>query len=596
MLSVGDRRFHLESISCPDCGPRVQVLTPEGDDLEWRAPVPGIVRALEDGLVVAIKGTGGFRLFCDATCERAVRRLRTRKGSIDRPFPVLVADLDAALRLAELSDERQRLLLSDPRPIVLAPVRDDAPLAAEVTLGLRLVGIALADQALELLVAAAFGQPLVRTSGNLHGEPIALRNDEAVERLGDLADLVVVHDRAIGSRVVDSVVTVVAGRPMVLRRSLGFVPKPVRMRRSLVAPILAAGEDRAGAFAFGVGTEAILGSPVGDLSTEAGIDAFGEAVERWENLLGVVGEVVAHDLAPESRSAAWVRGHRPAKFVAVQHHHALVASVMADRGVEGPVFGVALDDGGFGSGGSLWGGEILVVTAGRSERIGTLRPSPLVVSAGNGAASWQPALALLDDAFGGSSPFDRLELFAGVGEVAVADSRAARAKANGSRRSHSAGRILDALAAVIAGRPVAEGLAFDSHVGVEPTVRQGYDFEICDGRPGGGPKWEIDLRPMVRAAVDDRTGGTRAGSIAAKIARTFAEAVVGVLRQSRGEFGPMPVVLAGSCFTSDLLVCSFLDAIFGDFVVHRSGDIPPGDGGVALGQLLVADAQTRDER
>ena len=410
--AVADRRFHAQPNACPVCGPRVRLLASGGEERWSRDVIGDAAAAIHAGQIIAIKGIGGFHLACDATSTAAVRRLRLRKRRDEKPFAVMVRDLTAALQIADMSSEEQALLTSLERPIVLVRRRERTGLSAEIAPRNPLIGLLLPYSPLHHLLLRALDRPLVMTSGNVSEEPIAYRNGEALERLGDIADLLLVHDRAIETRCDDSVARVIAGRPVVLRRARGYVPDPVPLQRPFARPVLACGAQLKNTFCLGIDDAAHLGPHVGDLENLETLRSFEESLARMERFLRVRPEVIAHDLHPNYLSTRYALARPESVKIGVQHHHAHVASAMAENALSGPVIGVAYDGTGYGPDGTAWGGELLVADYAGFERVATFRPIPL---AGGDAAirePWRIALAVLDDAFGGDPPLDALGLFA----------------------------------------------------------------------------------------------------------------------------------------------------------------------------------------
>jgi hydrogenase maturation protein HypF len=585
-----DRRFHAQPNACPECGPRLRALGPTG------APVPGdpvkaAADALRSGLTVAVKGIGGFHLACDATSGAAVCVLRARKRREEKPLAVMVRDLATADQMAELSDAEAALLTAVERPIVLLRRREGCTLSPEVAPGSPLVGLMLPYSPLHLLLLREAGHALVMTSANASGEPMIVADDEAVERLRAMADLFLVHDREIETRCDDSVARVVAGRPVLLRRSRGYVPRPVRLARPVVAPILACGGHLKNTFCLAEGREAWMGPHVGDLETMESLRAFTAAVERMEEFLGITPEIVAHDLHPDYATTLYAQTRRESVRVAVQHHHAHVAAAMAEHGLEGPVIGVAYDGTGFGTDRTAWGGELLLADYARFERLATLRP--LLLPGGEAAIHevWRLALALLEDAFGEEAPLDRFPLFGGDRAPAVDVARQMIRRGFNVPRAHGAGRYFDAVASLVLGRASVsfEGQAALEWNNVADRGETGaYGFVIDRDRT----PWEVDLRPTVRQVVRDVLAGVTPGVVSARFHNTLVAATADLVREAVRLHGVGPVVLTGGCFQNDLLTEGVLGELSGlDVRVHAQ--VPPGDGGLALGQALVADALVR---
>jgi hydrogenase maturation protein HypF len=597
-----DRRFHAQPVACPACGPRVRLLGPSGEPAgvdaagkpvgEGRGAIDSAARALREGQVVAVKGLGGYHLACDATSPAAVRRLRERKKRDEKPFAVMVRDLPAARVLARLVPAEERLLDSVERPIVLVEQRPGAGLAPEVAPGNPLVGLILAYTPLHHILLGAVGRPLVMTSGNLSEEPMAAKDGEAVERLSGIADLFLAHDREIENRCDDSVARVIAGRPTVFRRSRGYVPRPVPLRRRVHRPVLACGAHLKNTFCLAAGDEAWLGPHIGDLDNLEAVRAFEEQVERLQRFLGIRPEVIAHDLHPDYESTRYALARAEPVKVAVQHHHAHVASAMGEHGLEGPVLGLAWDGTGYGPDGTAWGGELLLVRDGAFERLATLRPLRLAGSDEAIRQVWRIALAALDDAFDGAPPLERLGLFASVPARDVAVVRQMAAQALRSPLAHGAGRWFDALGALGLERRRAtyEGqVALEWNLAADDAETGCYPFDLAseDGRV------EADLRPLVRAAVEDLVAGVARGRVSARFHEGMAEVAATLVRRASLEHGRWPVVLTGGCFQNARLAEGVRRRLQGDFDVRLHGEVPPGDGGIALGQALVADAVAR---
>jgi len=591
-----DRRFHAQPNACPACGPRLTAVGPDGDALANEDAIAVAARALAEGRIVALKGIGGFHLACDAMLPAAVSRLRARKRREEKPFAVMVRDVAAAARLAILGECERDLLESVERPIVLVKSRPGTALAAEVAPGNPLVGLLLAYSPLHHLLLADAGRPLVMTSGNLSDEPIVCDDAEALERLGGVADLFLLHGRAIASRSDDSVARVVAGRPVVLRRSRGYVPRGIPVRRPFERPVLACGGHLKNTFCLGVGDMAFPGPHIGDLEGLEAVRAFEESVDRAERFLGVRPEIVAHDLHPLYASTRYALDRPAAARVAVQHHHAHVVSAMAEHGLDGPVLGVAYDGTGYGSDGAAWGGEILVATEGRFDRAATLRP--IALPGGDQAIRevWRAAVALLEDAFPGDPPIDAFPLFSGIPARRIDLVRQMAVRGIQAPPAHGLGRYFDAMGSLFLARPVAryEGqVALEWNLAADPAERRAYPFEIETA--GDGPR-VIDLRPLVRAAVADFLTGTPPGEISAKFHNALIRATDTVLRAVAGDVGRLPVVLTGGCFQNPLLAEGLQRSLSTDFSVHLHGDVPPGDGGLAVGQAVVAAAVARGQQ
>jgi hydrogenase maturation protein HypF len=600
-----DRRFHAQPNACPVCGPRVSVVGKDGAPVEATDPIAHVGRALAAGAITAVKGIGGYHLACDATSSAAVAALRARKRREEKPLAVMVRDLDEARRFADLSGAEAAVLTSVERPIVLCRRRPEAwfdrlttsgDLAPEVAPDSPLVGLLLPYAPLHHLLLEAAGRPLVMTSGNLSDEPIAFEDADAIRRLGAIADLFLVHDRPIASRCDDSVARTIAGRPLVMRRSRGFVPRPVNVRRRFARPVLAVGAQLKNTFCLARGDEAVLGPHVGDLDNLETYAAFEGAIARLEEFLALTPEVVACDLHPLYLSTRYARERAAAlgvPLVEVQHHHAHAAAAMAEHGLDGPVLALAWDGTGLGTDGVAWGGELLLAERGRFERLATFRP--LALAGGDRAIRepWRIALAAVLDALGPDAPLERIPLFRAVapGELAVV--RRLLETGLNAPRAHGAGRAFDAAGALALGRGVSrhEGqvaLALDNAAGLGTAADSApYPFDLDTA----GPVTELDLRPLWRALVEDVVRDVAPALVSARFHAALVHGAATLVRNASRTAGRLPVVLTGGCFQNARLAEGILAELALSFEVYPHGQVPPGDGGIALGQALVADAQ-----
>ncbi len=589
---VGGRRFHAEPAACPACGPQLTATTASGHRLETDDVIETAARAVLGGAVVAIKGTGGFYLACDATSEAAVTLLRQRKQGDQRPFAVMVQDVEAARQVAALGPEDEALLVSAERPIVIVNRREPSPIARCVAPSNPLVGLFLPGSALQHLFVARVGRPLVMTAGRLADEPVAYTDEEALGRLARLADLLVLHNREIVTRCEDSVARVIDGQAVVLRRSRGYVPRSLTLRRPVARPVLACGALLNNTFCLARGDQACIGPHMGDLGDPDTFNAYRESIDRFERLLHFEPAVIAHDLNPDCLSSRYAAVRRSAASIAVQHHHAHVASVMAEHGVEGPVIGVAYDDTGLGTDGAWWGGEIMLVRYAGFQRLATLRP--IALAGGDTAVRqpWRIALALADDAFGGEAPIESLQLFR---DVPVRDLEVVRAMIRervNAPLAHGAGRYVDAMAALGSARPAA---AYDGQLALEWTAaaaaddRGRYRYDI---QRAASP-WQIDLRAAVRDAVFELVGGEPSSRVSARFHNTLVAATADLVRGVARAHGHLPVALSGGCFQNPRLTEGIVHELEPEFTVLRHAKVPPGDGGVSLGQAVVADAVAR---
>jgi hydrogenase maturation protein HypF len=590
--NIDDRRFHAQPNACPICGPRLTLRAPDGAHIHADDALAVAAQAIRDGLIVAVKGLGGFHLACDATSDVAVRRLRARKHREEKPLAVMVRRLDAAAELGVVDDEAARALTSVERPIVLLPTRVNSGIADAVAPRSRTIGVMLPYTPLHHLLLADAGRPLVMTSGNLSDEPIAIDNDEALQRLGGIADLFVLHDRDIASRADDSVVTMIAGRARVIRRSRGYVPRGIHVASGFSRPVLACGAQLKNTFCIAGGTNAWLGPHIGDLEHLAAYDAYVAAIGRMERYLQIAPEVVAYDMHPEYQSSRYAHQRSESTRIAVQHHHAHVVSAMAEHGLAGPAIGIAYDGAGYGTDGTIWGGEILIATAATFRRIASFRPLPLVGGDRAVREPWRLAVAVLDDAFDDAWPAELRQSFADVPRETFHVVRTLLSRDVPLPRARGVGRYFDAFGALFLGRSHSsfEGqIALEWNQAADPSVWRHYAFGLDESQQCS----EIDLRPTLREAVADHLARVDAATIAAAFHNTIAEATAAVVRRAIAHLGALPIVASGGCFQNARLAEEVRSRLAPDHDVLFQRLVPPGDGGVALGQAVIADAIAR---
>ncbi|MGH3320566.1 MAG: carbamoyltransferase HypF [Streptosporangiaceae bacterium] len=584
-----DRRFHAQPVCCPACGPTLQLIDAHGTEVAGD-PAVEAARLLDAGRVVAVKGLGGYHLAADAADEPAVAALRSRKHREDKAFAVMAPDLTAARDLCEIDADEERLLAGIGRPIVLSRRRHDARLAASVAPGNRFLGLMLPYTPVHHLLCRELGRPFVLTSGNVSDEPIAYADEDAFSRLSGIAEYFLTHDRPIHVRADDSVTRVFRGRELPVRRSRGHVPRPLPLRWAFRRPVLACGAELKNTFCLGKAHRAFVSPHIGDLENYETLKSFTEGVEHFERLFEIVPELVAYDLHPEYLSTKYALDLDGVALVGVQHHHAHVASCLADNGEEGPVIGVALDGLGYGTDGTIWGGEFLVADLVGFERRGHLDPVPMPGGTAAIKQPWRMAAAYLDAAYAGDIPrgLDIVRRRADRWHDVLA---AARAEVNAPLTS-SAGRLFDAVAA-IAG--VRDTINYEGQAAVEleqradPDERDGYNAELTGGEP-----FRLRGTDLVRSVVDDLRRGTDVARVAARFHNGLAAAIVASCVRIRESDGLSVVALSGGVFQNRLLldrVVSSLEAEGFRVLVHSR--VPPNDGGISLGQAAVAGARDR---
>jgi hydrogenase maturation protein HypF len=583
-----DRRFHAEPVCCPGCGPRLEFLRADG------AAVPGeaiatAARWLRQGRVLAIKGLGGYHLAALAASESAVAALRVRKHREEKPFAVMVADVAAAHRLVEIDPAAHRALAAPARPIVLLPRRPDAPVATAVAPGNRDLGVMLPYTPLHHLLAGEVAQPFVLTSGNAADEPITYVDSDARKRLAGIADAFLVHDRRIHVRTDDSVVRVFRGRELPVRRARGYAPSPVTVPWRFDRPVLACGAELKNTFCLGKGRHAFVSQHIGDLKNYETLHAFSSGVAHFGRLFDIRPEVVAHDLHPAYLSTAYALGRDDVELVAVQHHHAHIASCLADNGEPGPVIGLAFDGLGLGTDGTIWGGELLVADLAGFERVGHLDP---VAMPGGDAATrqpWRMAASYLDAVYGDAAP--QLPLMRRHEHRWRQVVSLARTGTNAPRTS-SMGRLFDAVAAIVGVRDV---VSYEGQAAIELEQRVDRHERVGYPVPAAGPTPLLEVgRELVRCVVQDVISGVDVGRVAARFHHGLADAVVLAVQAVAARTGLATTALSGGVFQNVVLldrVVSGLEAAGLRVLVHSR--VPPNDGGISLGQAAVAAARDR---
>jgi hydrogenase maturation protein HypF len=581
-----DRRFHAQPTACPDCGPHLESWNPDGTVTGRRdEALSAAVELLRAGNILAVKGIGGFHLMTTAAHDDAVRRLRSHKHREEKPFALMFPSLEQIRTTCTVDALEERLLRSAEAPIVLLRrlAASPSPVCNSVAPGNPSLGVMLPYAPLHHLLLRHIDFPVVATSGNRSDEPICTDEQEALRRLGGIADLFLVHNRPITRHVDDSIVRVILGRELVLRRARGYAPLPV----SLAAPVpdtLAVGAHLKNAVALARGSSAFISQHIGDLETPEAYNVFRETVKRMQTLFDASPETIVSDLHPDYLSTAYARA-RPERQITVQHHVAHVAACMSENQLMGPVLGIAWDGTGLGTDGTIWGGEWILAQQGSFRRIGSLRTFRLP---GGDRAVREPrrsALGILYELFGGTL-FVRNDLLPAESWTPAEQNNLHRMLARhlNTPVTSSAGRLFDAVAAII-------GLRQQSRY--EGQAAMELEFAAGDGNAIPYPfalqqttdPWTIDWETMILQILEDRTRAVPVSTIAARFHTTLAAMIVSTARF----VGIERVALSGGCFQNRLLtelaVRGLEDAGFRAYWHQR---IPPNDGGIALGQIAAA--------
>ena len=581
-----DRRFHAQPNACPDCGPHLELWDEGGRVLSTRHDaLRHAADAIRDGSIVAIKGVGGFHLVVDARNERAVARLRARKHRPEKPLAVLFPSIEAVAAYCEVSDVEAGLLEVPAAPIVLLRARGvPGLLCASVAPRNPYLGAMLPPAPLHHLLMNELAFPVVATSGNRADEPICIREDDALERFSGLADCLLVHDRPIARHADDSVVRVVMGDELVLRRARGYAPLPIPIKTG-ARRVLAVGGHLKNAVALTVGDHAVLSQHIGNLDASRARDTFRSVIHDLAGLYGGTPACVACDLHPDDAAARYAR-ELGIPVVGVQHQYAHVLSCMAEHDLDGAVLGVAWDGTGYGLDGTIWGGEFLLATRTSFQRVGHFRTFRLP---GGNLAVREPkraALGVLFEIFG-SQAFGMAHL-APITACSVAEARIIGqmlARGVNAPITSSAGRLFDAVSS-LAGLCHAVTYEGQAAMALEYAVERDagderYPFGIEDRSSVMVVDWELTIRGI----LEDLARGTPSGRIAAKFHHTLAEIVVSVAQR----VGQSRVVLTGGCFQNAYLTERAATRLAAEgFRTYRHGSIPPNDGGIALGQAVAA--------
>ncbi|MDD4601303.1 Carbamoyltransferase HypF [bioreactor metagenome] len=579
-----NRRFHAQPNACHDCGPVYQLFDHTGrpfpDDTEQFTMTKQLVA---DGAIIAIKGIGGYHLACDARNEQAVKQLRSRKIREDKPFAVMGGSLAAVRHLCFVSEAEQAMLSGSIRPIVLLTKRPEYDLASHVAPRNPWLGVMLPYAPIHWLLLAA-DDVWVMTSGNTSDEPIAYDDQDALERLKGIADYFLVHNRPIYQRVDDSVVREVRGQSYPLRRSRGFVPAPILLS-SAIPSILATGGELKNTFCLTRGKQAFLSPHVGDLENAATYNSYIDLIHHFEKLFDIRPEMVAYDLHPEYLATKYAQTLALPK-VGVQHHHAHIAAVMAEHGLAEKVIGVAFDGTGYGPDGALWGGEFLVADYANYVRAGHLRYLRLPGGAKAIQEPWRLALWMLFELYGKdlanlAIPFVR-NLPASWELITTAAAQGLNAPL-----ASGAGRLFDAVSALL---NLCQCINYEGQAAVELELSavgqtaQLLPYDLSDSKPRC-----LDFRPTFAELVNQLQKGVNPALLAAAFHRTMVTATVDMVRHISRDTGITKVALSGGVWQNSTLLIqtlSLLEKSGFTYYIHRQ--VPPNDGGLALGQAVIA--------
>ncbi len=591
--TASDRRYHSETNSCAACGPRLWFETGGHETQGSAAALEAAAQLIRAGGIVAMRGLGGFHLAVDATSGPAVARLRARKHRDAKPFAVMVRGASDAAALVETTDDAIALLSSAVRPVVILPARPDSAISDSVAPGVGSLGVMLPSTPLHHLLVDLVGRPVVMTSGNLSDEPIATGNDEARMRLGAIADGFLLHDREIVSRYDDSVVRPTPRGRTVVRRARGLAPLPLRLPVPSPGPLVAVGADLKNTFALVDGARAYVSQHIGDLESLETVIHFHQTLDRFGALFQIVPRVAVHDLHPGYLSTRLAGELGLPRTVAVQHHHAHIAAVLAEHGEEGPVVGLAFDGTGYGDDGHVWGAEVLVADLHEFRRLARLRYAPMPGGDRAARAPWRAALGYLsleperEPAF--SAAFTALP----PREVALARLQIAR-RLNAPLAS-SMGRLFDAAAALLG---VHAGPQFEGQAAMELEAAAGRHAGVAFEMPLDERRevWELDPLPLLGWLGDRRRAGADTGLLAADFHASVIAAAARVAAASCERCGLRTVALGGGVFQNARFATQLpaaLEALGLRVLLPR--ELGPNDGAISYGQAAIAAARLAAE-
>jgi len=585
-----DRRFHAEPNACPACGPSLKLLDGKGKPLSDRDPLEKAIKLLLAGYVVAIKGLGGFHLAVDAANDEAIKRLRSRKFREEKPMAIMVRDLETASRISMIGKEEEHILLSPQRPIVLARKRGGAIISPAVAPGVSDFGIMLPYTPLHHMLLEKHFHALVMTSANQVDEPICIANREAIKRLDGIADYFLVHNRDILVRCDDSIATVSCGKRRIIRRSRGFAPIPITLTKSY-PPILALGPQMKTTLCILKGNLAFLSPHIGDMETPEARDFYRESLTIMQKIAECRPEIVACDLHPGYYTTIFAEGLLASRVIRVQHHHAHIVSSMAENGIEGEVIGIAMDGTGYGTDGTVWGGEFLIVSESNFTRIGHI--SNYLLPGGEKAIRepWRIAVSLLRQAYGDDWP-DVAKSLDIVPEKSFYETmdRIMKQRFN-SPLTSSLGRLFDGVAAILGLR---RKVTFEGQAAMELEAMARYgsgrvmQFTIEEA----GDIIHLDFSPMIRAITKRLQAGKDSGELAFSFHLTLQAAFCKMSRTIRDKTGLNRVVLSGGCFQNRILTEGTIAELEkAGFQVFFHSVVPTNDGCISLGQAVCAGAQ-----
>ena len=587
-----NRRFHAQPNACADCGPHVGLYDNRRNEInQHQEAVKKAAELLQKGYVLAIKGLGGFHLAADAANTDAVRRLRDRKLREEKPLAIMSYDLEAIRRYARLGPEEEKLLTSIQRPIVLLRKKNPNTISKEVAPKNKYFGVMLPYTPLHYLLLQHGFDALVMTSGNLSEEPIAIDNDDAFNRLAEIADYFLIHNREIYLRSDDSIVRQVAGTRRFLRRSRGFVPIPIFLRDK-VPPVLACGAELKSTICLTKKDKAFISQHIGDLENLPTYEFLKLTIAHLKRILDIDPEIIAHDLHPDYLSTQYAMELPADHKIQVQHHHAHIVSCMAEHKLEGTVLGLSFDGTGYGTDGTVWGGEILIVREHDFGRAGHLAYVPMPGSAAAIKEPWRMAVSYLQGAYGNDFRNLNLPAMAAIENEKLTIISEMISKGINAPLTSSLGRLFDGVAAICG---IHQRVNFEGQAAMELEMAATGDSDsVYEYEWDTDGAYRILTEPIIRGVVDDVACGIPVGEISSRFHRTLIRLFTDLCVVIGKELELDRVVLSGGVFQNLILLTGLTRALEEkNFKVFSHQQVPTNDGGIALGQAVVAAAKFR---
>lgn len=574
-----DRRFHAQPNACPVCGPKVWLEGRETED-----PIKEVVRLLKDGKIIAIKGLGGFHLACDATNDDAVRRLRERKHRPSKPFAVMMRDIETVRLYCDLKEEEENLMVSPQCPIVLLRLRDKRDISNLVAPNNNYLGVMLPYTPLQHIILREFPKPLIMTSGNLSEEPICQDNEEALERLKDIADYFLLNNRDIYSRYDDSVASVVGGNIQIIRRARGYAPSPIRLPFNIETTLGCGGELK-NTFCLTRENYAFISQHIGDLENLETLKHFTSTIELYKRLFRIEPKVIACDMHPDYLSSKYAQGFSgKIPIIPVQHHYAHIASCMAENSLSEPVIGVAMDGSGYGLDGNLWGGEILLADYDNFSRLAHLEYLPMP---GGELAIKKPYRLAIGYLYRLFRDIPRIASFSNISKEEVETIKAQIDNSINTPLTSSLGRLFDAVSSIL---NICKEVDYEGQAAIElEMIGEGISTEEYYnwGIEKLNGEFIIKVKPILEEIINDIDRISKE-KISAKFHNTIALIILALVKNIREETKINTVVLSGGCFQNRTLLIKTIKNLERErFKVFIHRQVPCNDGGISLGQAVI---------